>query len=105
MNEKRTLDESLRRLGAIIAAPSLLLHYGHTTPALEGAYLRKIGLDKQEKDAFLDLMCRRGLLDEGARSVLEAEAFRRGLRPAELARQMLREDREEKEHGLSPRDL
>ena len=85
------MDESLRRLGGILASPSLLLHYEHTTPALERGYLRRIGLSRAEQDAFMDYLCRTGRLDEGARALLEAEAFRRGCAPGELARQLLAE--------------
>lgn len=91
MKEKSSLDESLRRLGGILASPSLLLHYEHTTPALERSYLRRIGLDKAEREAFLDYLCRTGQMDEGARAVLEPEAFRRGCAPAELARRLIKE--------------
>ena len=92
MKEKSILDESLRRLGGILAAPSLLLHYGHTTPALERSYLRRIGLNKAEQDAFMDYLCRRGCLEEGARALLEPEALCRGCSPAVLARQWLAEE-------------
>lgn len=95
MKEKSSLDESLRRLGGILAAPSLLLHYSHTTPALELAYLRRIGLTKAEREAFVDLLCRRGQMDEGGRALLEPEALRRGCHPAEAARRLLEENREE----------
>ena len=98
MKEKSSLDESLRRLGGILAAPSLLLHYEHTTPALERGYLRRIGLDEAEREAFLDYLCRTGQLDEGARAVLEPEAFRRGCTPAELARRLMK-DLPRKEKG------
>ncbi len=91
MKEKSSLDESLRRLGGILAAPSLLLHYEHTTPGLEQSYLRRIGLDKAEREGFMDYLCRTGRLDEGARAVLEPEACRRGCLPAELARQLMKE--------------
>ncbi len=89
MNEKSRLDKSLSRLGAIFAAPSLLLHYTHTTPALERAYLRRIGLNKDERTAFMDELCLRGLLDEGARALVEPEALRRGCDLGAAARHLL----------------
>lgn len=105
MKELSSLDKSLRRLGGILAAPSLLMHYGHTTPALEMAYLRRIGLTKDEREAFMDLLCRQGQMDEGVRALLEPEALRRGCIPAEAARQMMEEHREETDDGISPHML
>lgn len=94
MKDDSALDKALRRLGGILASPSLLLHYGSSTPALETAALRRLGLDKKEAADLLDLLCRQGRMDEGARTVLEEEALRRHCRPAEAARALLREDRE-----------
>lgn len=91
MKEKSSIDESLRRLGAIFAAPSLLLHYGHTTPALERNYLRRIGLCREEREAFMDGLCLRGLMDEGARSLIEPAAVRDRCDLATAARRLLAE--------------
>lgn len=75
----------------ILSCPSLALHHTHTTPSLEIAYLRRIGLDKKEADAFVSLMCERGCFDDGARALLETGADD----PAALARRMLAERKEE----------
>lgn len=83
--EQKTQKDSRRRFFAILAAPSLALHHTHTTPMLELAYLRRIGLSKTEADDFLALMCERGCMDEGARALLETG----GEAPAQRARQML----------------
>ena len=88
---ERNLDESLRRLGAIFASPSLAMHYTHTTPALELSYLRRLGLTKAEAEGFVSLLCENGLLDAGARSVLEPVAASLGCDMAAAARQMLRD--------------
>lgn len=88
-NEKNTLDESLRRLGGILASPSLILSYEHTTPRMERAWLRRLGLKKQEADAFLEELCRRGLLDEGARAVVYDLCRREQIPPEEAARRLL----------------
>jgi len=87
--EKSILDEGLRRLGGILASPSLLLSYGHTTPLLEKSWLRRLGLSKAESEAFLDELCRHGLLDEGAKSVVCDLCRRRGIHPAEAAKLLL----------------
>lgn len=89
MSRESSIDKSLRRLGAIFAAPSLLLHYGHTTPALERNYLRRIGLNKAERDAFMDGLCLRGLMDEGARALVEPAAIAGRCDLATAARQLL----------------
>lgn len=87
--EKSTLDEALRRLGGILASPSLILSYGHTTPLLEKSWLRRLGLTKAECEVFLDKLCRHGLLDEGAKSVVYDLCRRRQIHPAEAARLLL----------------
>ncbi len=89
MKDETSLDRSLRRLGAIFAAPSLLLHYGHTTPALERGYLRRIGLSKEERTAFMDGLCLQGLMDEGARALIEPAALAGGCDPATAARRLM----------------
>lgn len=86
MERKQETDAGRRRFFAILASPSLALHYTHTTPALELSYLRRIGLDKHEADELLALMCERGCMDEGARALLET-----GGDPAENARRLLAE--------------
>jgi hypothetical protein len=83
------LDESLRRLGGILASPGLVMSYEHTTPLLERAWLRRLGLDRAEQTAFLDLLCRHGLLDTGARAVIEDLCRRRGISPEEAAHALL----------------
>lgn len=83
--DKKTENESRRRFFGILAAPTLAMHYTHTTPMLEKSYLRRIGLEKTEADDFLALLCEAGRLDEGARAVLETGEDH----PAVLARRML----------------
>lgn len=83
------LDESLRRLGGILASPSLVMSYEHTTPRMERAWLRRLGLDRTEETAFLDLLCRHGLLDAGARAVIGDLCRRRGISPEEAVRSLL----------------
>lgn len=87
--EKSILDESLRRLGGILASPSLALCYSHTTPLLERGWLRRLGLTKEEASAFLDELCRRGLLDEGAKAVVYDLCRRRQIHPPEAAKLLL----------------
>ncbi|MCD7769164.1 MAG: hypothetical protein LUH36_03475 [Oscillospiraceae bacterium] len=87
--ENNGLDESLRRLSGILASPSLVLSYEHTTPLLERSWLRRLGLDKRQADEFMDLLCQHGLLDQGARSVIEAVCVRRRVTPAEAAALLL----------------
>lgn len=87
--EKSTLDESLRRLGGIFASPSLALCYEHTTPLLEKSWLRRLGLTKAEAAAFLDELCRHGLLDEGAKAVIYELCRWKRIQPAEAARMLL----------------
>lgn len=88
-NEKNTLDESLRRLGGILASPSLILSYGHTTPLLERAWLRRLGLTKAETKMFLDELCRHGLLDEGAKAVVYDLCRRERMQPEAAVRRLL----------------
>lgn len=83
------LDESLRRLGGILDSPSLVLSYEHTTPLRERAWLRRAGLTKGEAAAFLEELCRRGRLDEGARSLTERVCRERRLAPREAVRLLL----------------
>ena len=87
--EKNTLDESLRRLGGILASPSLLLNHAHTTPLLERNWLRRQGLTKEEAAAFLDEMCRRGLLDGGAKELVYDLCRRRRIHPHEAVKLLL----------------
>lgn len=88
-NGKSALDESLRRLGGIMASPSLVLSYGHTTPLLERAYLRRLGLSKPETDLFLEKMCEHGVLDGGVRPLVESVCRTRRVSGAEAARLLL----------------
>ncbi len=88
--DKKTENSSRRRFFAILAAPTLAMHHTHTTPMLELSYLRRIGLDKHEADAFLALMCEQGRLDDGARAILENGREE----PAAVARRMLAEKKE-----------
>lgn len=83
------LDESLRRLGGILASPSLVMSYEHTTPLLERGRLRRLGLTNAEAEAFLEMLCARGLLDTGAEALIARTCRARGLAPAEAARLML----------------
>ena len=83
------LDESLRRLGGILASPSLALSYEHTTPLRERARLRRLGLSRAEAEAFLEALCARGLLDGGAEAPVAAVCRARGVSPAEAARLLL----------------
>ena len=83
------LDESLRRLGGILDSPSLVLSYEHTTPLRERAWLRRAGLTKDEAAAFLEELCRRGRLDEGARSLTERVSRERRIPPREAVRLLL----------------
>ena len=85
-----SLDESLRRLGGIFASPSLVLSYEHTTPLLERAFLRRVGLTKTEAWLFLEKMCEHGMLDGGARPLLYRVCADRGISGAEAARLLLR---------------
>ncbi|MCD8088576.1 MAG: hypothetical protein LUE22_08355 [Oscillospiraceae bacterium] len=82
---KSDFDESLRRLGGILASPSLVMSYEHTTPLLERSWLRRLGLSKQQADEFMDLLCLHGLLDKGAKAVIEAVCVRRRITPMEAA--------------------
>ena len=91
-NEKKQrdgLDESLRRLGGLLSSPSLVMSYEHTTPLLERAWLRRAGLTKAEAAAFLEEMCRRGLLDRGARALTEDVCRARRILPREAVRLLL----------------
>ena len=90
-NGKNALDESLRRLGGIFSSPSLVTCYEHTTPLLERSFLRRIGLTKDEAALFLEKMCEHGMLDGGARALLERVCAERRLSGAEAARLLLRD--------------
>ena len=83
------MDNALRRLGGIIASPSLVLSYGHTTPRMERAWLRRLGLSREESETFLDMLCCRGLLDDGAQSVVYDLCRRKGVTPEAAARLLL----------------
>ncbi len=89
MKDETSIDKALRRLGGIFAAPSLLLHYGHTTPALERSYLRRIGLNKEERTAFMDGLCLRGKMDDGARALIEPAALAWRCEPVAAARRLM----------------
>lgn len=88
-HENDTMDNALRRLGGILASPSLVLSYGHTTPRMERAWLRRLGLSKEEIGAFLEALCCHGLMDEGAQAVVYGLCRRRGLQPEAAARLLL----------------
>lgn len=91
-NDKREnsiLDESMRRLGGILASPALVLSYGHTTPLLERSWLRRLGLTKEQTAEFMDLLCRHGLLDRGARAVVGQLCAQRRIQPAQAAAMLL----------------
>ena len=83
------MDESLRRLGGIMKDPSLVLSYGHTTPRSERAWLRRMGLTKTEADAFLELLCRHGLLDRGAEAVVASVCRERRVEGKQALRLLL----------------
>lgn len=87
--EKNTMDQALRRMGGILASPSLVMSYEHTTPLLERAWLRRLGLTRQEAKDFLELLCCHGLLDEGAKAVVYDLCLRRRIRPEEAVRLLL----------------
>lgn len=87
--EDRALDESLRRLGGILASPSLVMSYEHTTPRVERAWLRRIGLTRAEAAQFLERMCEHGALDGGAKPLVASVCARRGVPPREAARLLL----------------
>lgn len=86
------LDESLRRLGGILGSPSLVLSYGHTTPLLERAWLRRAGLNAEEAARFMELLCLHGCMDEGARAVIERASREKGVAPGRAARMLLAGD-------------
>lgn len=88
-SDENTIDRALRRLGGILASPSLLMSYGHTTPLLERVWLRRLGLSREESDRFLDALCCHGLLDEGAKEVVYALCRKRRIRPEEAIRLLL----------------
>lgn len=90
--EKNTLDEAMRRFGGILASPSLVLSYQHTTPLLEWSWLRRQGLTKAEATDFLDELCRRGLLDTGAKEIVYDLCRRRQIHPSEAVRLLLAGD-------------
>lgn len=79
------MDESMRRLGGILKNPALALHYGHTTPSAERAFLRRLGLDKRQAAEFLEALCAHGFLDDGVEVVLRRFA----MPPADAARGLL----------------
>ena len=68
--QNTALDESLRRLGGILASPSLVMSYEHTTPLLERGRLRRMGLSAPQAKIMLDGLCEHGLLDRGAQAVI-----------------------------------
>lgn len=84
-NDRKALDESLRRLGGLLASPSLVTSYEHTTPLLERSWLRRIGLTREQADAFLERMCEHGKLDGGAKPLVAAVCRRRGVEPKQAA--------------------
>lgn len=88
--ENSDLDESLRRLSGILASPSLALCYGHTTPLAERAWLHRAGLTGAQAEELMDMLCRRGLMDVGARQVAEALCARRRIRPEQAVQLLLR---------------
>ena len=88
-NGKNALDESLRRLGAILASPSLVTSYEHTTPLLERSFLRRLGLTKGEAALFLEKMCEHGLLDGGARALVARVCAERRIPGPDAARLLL----------------
>lgn len=88
-NGKDALDESLRRLGGILSSPSLVMSYEHTTPRAERAFLRRVGLTKDETAAFLEKMCEHGVLDGGARALIGRVCMKKHITGAEAARLLL----------------
>jgi hypothetical protein len=89
MKSKDSLDESMRRLGGILASPSLVTSYEHTTPLLERAWLRRAGLTREETKTFLSLLCQKGLLDIGAKAVVLDVCRRQHLEPKTALRRLL----------------
>lgn len=87
--EKSALDRGLRRMGSILASPWLVTAYSATEPRLERAWLRRAGLTKDEAALFLDMLCRRGLLDRGARSVVEEVCLARKIAPEAAIRLLM----------------
>ena len=83
-------DESMRRLGGILANPSLVTSYQHTTPLLERARLRRMGLDRAQAKQILDGMCRHGVLDLGVREVIARVCLQQRVQPDEALRMLLR---------------
>ena len=88
-NGKDAMDESLRRLGGILASPSLVMSYEHTTPLAERAFLRRLGLTKDEAAAFLEMMCEHGMLDGGAKALVGRVCAEKRIAGAEAARLLL----------------
>lgn len=88
-SNENTLDESLRRLGGILASPSLVMSYEHTTPRAERAFLRRLGLSKAEAALFLEKMCEHGALDGGARALIGRVCAETGVSGAEAARALI----------------
>ena len=83
-------DETLRRLGGILASPSLVMSYEHTTPRAERTFLTRLGLTGDEAAAFLEKLCEHGALDGGARAPIARLCAERGVTGAEAARLLLR---------------
>jgi hypothetical protein len=83
------LDESMRRLGGILASPSLVMSYQHTTPLLERVWLRRAGLSGEEAREFLALLCQHGLLDVGAKTVVYGLCRQRQIAPQAAVRLLL----------------
>ena len=77
-------------MGSILASPWLATTYSATEPRLERAWLRRAGLTKDEAALFLDMLCRRGLLDSGARAVVEGVCLVRGIAPEAALRLLMR---------------
>ena len=88
--KNNTLDESLRRMGGILASPSLVTSYEHTTPLLERSWLRRMGLTKSETAELMEALCLHGLLDQGAKPLVAAVCASRRCTPAEAARLLIR---------------
>ncbi len=83
------MDESLRRLGNIMASPWLATAHVRTEPRIERAWLRRAGLTRAEAERFLEMLCRRGLLDCGARAVVEDVCRARKTTPERAVRMLL----------------
>ena len=88
--QNTALDESLRRLGGILASPSLVMSYEHTTPLLERGRLRRMGLSASQAKIMLDGLCEHGLLDRGAQAVILQVCRERDIEPAQALQMLLR---------------